>query len=101
MTSIAGTQVIAPVVPPDTTSTHPSHVAEYGKGGHRYVADGTELAAIPAARRVEGMLVYVAADIGDGVGQTYQLQADLTTFKHVRDAFGTTTEAIVMAMIFG
>jgi len=80
MTSIAGTQVIAPVVPPDTTSTHPSHVAEYGAGGHRYVADAAALAAIPAARLVEGMLAYVAADIGDGAGMTYQLQADLSTW---------------------
>jgi hypothetical protein len=75
MPSIDGTQIIAPVVPPDTTSTHPSHVDEYGKGGYRAVANATDRDAIPAARRSVGMLVRL-----NDTGVGYVLGADLTTW---------------------
>jgi hypothetical protein len=63
------------VVPFDSADTYPTHDEKYGKGGYRTVADNTERDAIPADRRVEGMLVFSIAD-----GVTYQLQADLTTW---------------------
>lgn len=75
MSEIKGTNVIGPVVPFDTTDTHASHEAKYGKGGFRTVADTTERDAIPSARREAGMLVYVTA--ADAV---YQLGGDLTTW---------------------
>ncbi len=75
MSEIKGTNVIGPVVPFDTTDTHASHEAKYGKGGFRTVADTTERDAIPSARREAGMLVYVTA-----ADTVYQLGGDLTTW---------------------
>ena len=76
MAAIKGTNVIAPVVPLDTTDVHPSHEARYGKGGYRTVATLVERDAIPAPRREAGMLVYVSA----GGGSLWQLGGDLTTW---------------------
>jgi hypothetical protein len=75
MAKIKGVNVIAPVVPFDTTDVHPSHEARYGKGGYRTVATLVERDAIPAPRREAGMLVFVASD-----GKAYQLGSDLTTW---------------------
>lgn len=73
---IPGTVPVAgPVAPTSTGDTYPSHLAIYGKGGLRTVADNTERDAISADRREAGMLVY---SIGAGV--TYQLDTDLTTW---------------------
>ncbi len=82
MSEIKGTNVIAPVVPFDTTDTHASHLAKYGQGGYRTVADTTERDAIPAGRREAGMLVYVTA-----ADTIYKLGSDLTTW----DEFGGPT----------
>lgn len=76
MAKIAGVNVIAPVVPFDTTDVHPSHEARYGKGGYRTVATLAERDAIPAPRREAGMLVFVSAD-----DSTWQLAANLTTWQ--------------------
>jgi hypothetical protein len=76
MAAILGTNVVAPVVPLDTTDTHPSHEALYGRGGYRSVATTGERDAIPAARREVGMLVYVAAS----GGSLWQLASDLTSW---------------------
>ena len=73
---IVGTNVIAPVVPLDTTDTHPSHEARYGRGGLRSVATVAERDAIPLPRREAGMVVYVAADL-----TMWQLANDLTTWR--------------------
>jgi hypothetical protein len=78
MTQIRGTNVLAPVVPFDTTDAHASHEARYGKGGYRSVADSTERDAIPALRREVGMLVWVTA-----LQKQYRLESDLTTWSEV------------------
>ena len=75
MSSIKGTNVLAPVVPFDTTDSHASHEARWGKGGYRSVADATERDAIPALRRDAGMLVLTISD-----GVTWRLDANLTTW---------------------
>ena len=75
MSSIKGTNVLAPVVPFDTTDSHASHEARYGKGGYRSVADIAERDAIPALRREAGMLVCVLTD-----GKVWKLGDNLTTW---------------------
>ena len=75
MSSIKGTNVLAPVVPFDTTDSHASHEARYGKGGYRSVADTAERDAIPALRREAGMLVCVLTD-----GKVWKLGDNLTTW---------------------
>ena len=75
MSSIKGTNVLAPVVPFDTTDSHASHEAQYGKGGYRSVADIAERDAIPALRREAGMLVCVLTD-----GKVWKLGNNLTTW---------------------
>jgi hypothetical protein len=75
MPSIKGTNVLAPVVPFDTTDAHASHEARYGKGGYRSVADIAERDAIPALRREAGMLVCVLTD-----GKVWKLGDNLTTW---------------------
>jgi hypothetical protein len=75
MTQIKGTNVLAPVVPFDTTDTHASHEAKYGKGGYRSVANATERDAIPSPRREAGMLALTLSD-----GKMWKLASDLTTW---------------------
>ena len=84
MSGIPGTNVIAPVVPFDTTDVHPSHEARYGKGGYRTVATTADRDAIPSARLEAGMLVFVEAD--DAI---YQLGADLTTWAELQTVGAT------------
>lgn len=71
MTAISGTNVAAPVVPFTTADIYASHLALYGKGGLRTVANDTELLAIPALRNEEGMVVYVLASANNGGSPTY------------------------------
>jgi hypothetical protein len=75
MSSIKGTNVLAPVVPFDTTDAHASHEARYGKGGYRSVADIAERDAIPQLRREAGMLVLTLSD-----GVMWRLNANLNTW---------------------
>jgi hypothetical protein len=75
MSSIKGTNVLAPVVPFDTTDAHASHEARYGKGGYRSVADIAERDAIPQLRREAGMLVLTLSD-----GMMWRLNANLNTW---------------------
>lgn len=88
MVDLSGTKVLAQIVPPTSDDTFPTHSDAYGKGGFRAVADAAEMAAIPAARRSEGMTVYV---IDEDKG--YRLAADLVTWNPV------TTETIHVATI--
>jgi hypothetical protein len=81
MTQIKGTNVLAPVVPFDTTDSHASHEARYGKGGYRSVADTTERDGIPQPRREAGMLVHTASD-----GKTWKLSADLVSWTEFASA---------------
>ena len=78
MSSIKGTNVLAPVVPFDTTDSHASHEARYGKGGYRSVADIAERDAIPALRREAGMLVWVI-----DTQKAWRLNANLATWIEV------------------
>jgi hypothetical protein len=78
MTQIKGTNVLAPVVPFDTTDTHASHEARYGKGGFRSVADATERDAIPQLRREAGMLVLTLSD-----GKFWKLASDLAAWSEI------------------
>lgn len=75
MASIKGTNVLAPVVPFDSTDSHASHEARYGKGGFRSVSDTSERDAITQPRREAGMLVMTLSD-----GKTWKLANDLTTW---------------------
>jgi len=88
MAEIKGTNVVAPVVPLNTTDVHPTHVAAYGQGGYRTVATNTDRDAIPTPRREQGMLVYVTA-----TGMTWRLGADLATWTEYAGAVGATGPA--------
>jgi hypothetical protein len=87
MSSIKGTNVLAPVVPFDTTDAHASHEARYGKGGYRSVADTAERDAIPALRREAGMLVCVLTD-----GKVWKLGDNLTTWSEFKSGASTWDE---------
>lgn len=78
MSSIKGTNVLAPVVPFDTTDTHATHHALYGRGGYRTVASNAERDAIPANRREAGMLVWVS-----DTQKAWRMDANLTTWTEV------------------
>jgi len=78
MTQLKGTNVLAPVVPFDTADPYPSHVAAYGKGGYRSVANLTERDGIPSLRREAGMVVFVTS-----LQKEYRLEIDLTTWTEV------------------
>lgn len=75
--SIPGTlRVTAPIAPADSADTYPTHMAAYGKGGMRTVADLAARDAIPAARREAWMQVRVASD-----RSLWELLPDLTTWR--------------------
>ena len=62
MADIKGTNVASKIVPYTTSDNYATHDEEYGRGGYRTVNTVTEMNAIPADRRKEGMLVYVKND---------------------------------------
>lgn len=64
-----GTIIIAPIMPPDTQDTYPTHKANYGLGGIHHVATLADRDAISVDRQQEGMLCSVEED-----EQTYQLR---------------------------
>lgn len=78
MASIKGTNVLAPVVPFDTTDVHPTHEALYGRGGYRSVATTAERDAIPSTRREAGMLVWCI-----DTQKAWRLDASLTAWTEV------------------
>lgn len=59
MANLKGTQVAAAIVPFTDLDTYATHDAEYGKGGFRSVDTNAKRDAIPAARKVKGMVVRV------------------------------------------
>lgn len=59
MAELKGTQVAAIVVPFTDADKYATHDAEYGKGGFRSVDTNAKRDAIPAARKVKGMVVRV------------------------------------------
>ena len=62
MAEIKGTNVASKIVPYTTSDNYATHDEEYGRGGFRTVNNVSEMNAIPADRRKEGMLVYVKND---------------------------------------
>jgi hypothetical protein len=84
MAQIAGTNVIAPVVPGDTADVFPSHLSEYGKGGYRTVGTIAARDAIPEERREELMLVAVVE-----TGKVYQLVGGITNGDWVETSLST------------
>lgn len=79
MSAIKGTNVLAPVVPFDTTDVHPTHQALYGQGGYRSVATTADRDAIPTPRREAGMLVWVI-----DTQTAWRMDASLTTWTEVK-----------------
>ena len=73
MALIKGHPVHAPIVPKTTDDNYPTHIADYGKGGWRSVADNTERDNIPPDRRQLGMVVVVASPYGKWELTTYTL----------------------------
>lgn len=59
MAELKGTLVAASIVPFTDLDTYATHDAEYGKGGFRSVDTNEKRDAIPAARKVKGMVVRV------------------------------------------
>lgn len=59
MAELKGTQVAAIVVPFTDSDKYATHDAEYGKGGFRSVDTNAKRDAIPADRKVKGMVVRV------------------------------------------
>lgn len=62
MADIKGTNVASKIVPYTDSDEYATHDEKYGVGGYRTVDSVSEMNAIPAARRKEGMLVYVKGD---------------------------------------
>ena len=62
MAEIKGTNVASKIVPYTDSDEYATHDEKYGVGGYRTVDSVSEMNAIPAARRKEGMLVYVKGD---------------------------------------
>ena len=62
MAEIKGANVASKIVPYTDSDEYATHDEKYGVGGYRTVDSVSEMNAIPAARRKEGMLVYVKND---------------------------------------
>ena len=62
MAEIKGTNVASKIVPYTDSDEYATHDEKYGVGGYRTVDSVSDMNAIPAARRKEGMLVYVKGD---------------------------------------
>lgn len=58
MSAITGTNIGSQVAPYDTEDNYPTHLAVYGKGGLRSVANNTQKNAIKSSRLEEGMIVH-------------------------------------------
>lgn len=101
MAEIKGTNVASKIVPYTDSDEYATHDEKYGVGGYRTVDSVSEMNAIPAARRKEGMLVYVKndryyrlnssntfvdAEIGSsGGGDIYIVNTDNLNFELISD----------------
>lgn len=72
MAEIKGTNVVSKIVPYTDSDEYATHDEKYGVGGYRTVDSVSEMDAIPAARRKEGMLVNVKG------GKIYKLNSSNT-----------------------
>ena len=85
MSNITGTVAVTGMITPGSTDDDfPVIDPKYGIGGYREVADTTERDAIPAPRKREGMLVYVAAE-----QKVYRLGSDLETWTEFSSGGGS------------
>ena len=62
MAQLRGTIVASPITPSSDLDRFPTHLAKYGQGGYRSVADINERNLIPEERLEEGMLVWVISE---------------------------------------
>lgn len=75
MAELSGTNLAGSIVPFTTEDKFATHLAKFGKGGWRSVADTAERDGITADRREAGMAVYVVAE-----KKLYILADDLTSW---------------------
>lgn len=122
MAANSGTWVIAPITTPDTQDVFATHLAEYGKGGWRTVADLTARDNIPIERREVGMVVWVTSDStayqlvggvtnsnwqvfsagGSSVGiENFTITGPILTAKQVTLAFAPTTPSVTILTPLG
>lgn len=79
MASIPGSVTMGGfIAPTDSTDTYATQDSVYGKGGHKEAADITARDAITAARRREGMFVYVLDADGNGNPGLFTLAGGIT-----------------------
>lgn len=83
MAELSGTNLSAKIVPFTTDDTFATHLAKYGQGGWRSVADTAERDGITADRREAGMAVYVISE-----KKVYILSDDLTTWTDLQTGGG-------------
>lgn len=83
MAELKGTNLSSSIVPFTTEDTFATHLAKFGKGGWRSVADTAERDGITADRREAGMAVYVVAE-----KKVYILSDDLTTWTDLQTGGG-------------
>jgi hypothetical protein len=79
MAELSGTNLAGSIVPFTTDDTFATHLAKFGKGGWRSVADIAERDGITADRREAGMAVYVVAE-----KKVYTLESDLVTWTELK-----------------
>jgi hypothetical protein len=91
MSASDGVVVRGPIVPGDTTDVYPTHLAQYGQGGYRAVADVAARDAIPAERRTLGMVVHTI-----GTTITWQLRGGIANTNWVQISH-TVTQAAAQA----
>ena len=114
MAEIKGTNVASKIVPYTDSDEYATHDEKYGVGGYRTVDSVSEMNAIPAARRKEGMLVYVKNDkyyrlnssntfedagIGSsGGGNIYIVDTDKLNFELISDGKAATNNELAEVM---
>lgn len=114
MAEIKGTNVASKIVPYTDSDEYATHDEKYGVGGYRTVDSASEMNAIPAARRKEGMLVYVKNDryyrlnssntfedagIGSsGGGDIYMVNTDNLNFELISDGKAATDNELAEVM---
>lgn len=83
MAELSGTNLAGSIVPFTTDDTFATHLAKFGKGGWRSVADTAERDGITADRREAGMAVYVVSE-----KKVYTLESDLVTWTELKTGSG-------------
>lgn len=89
MAELSGTNLASSIVPFTTEDKFATHLAKFGKGGWRSVADTAERDGITADRREAGMAVYVVAE-----KKLYILADDLTSWTELDTDSGYTKDEI-------